>query len=290
MSSRIKHLFYGIAVLLLVFAETGSALAKSVSGLRFNEILVYNDSSIVDDYGRHSAWIEIYNSTSNSVDIGGCYLTDDLNNPTKYCIQDGNPGTSVPGKGFIIFFADHQPQKGLSHLNFDLKNAKNIALFDADGILIDKLDIPQPQKADVTYGKTSEYENTWAFLTSSTPGTKNENTSQSAQRKAGVANNSSGFEMALTAMLVIFGALTLLLLVYKVIGKIFFRRASKTRDAGFNKETEMSGELNAAIATALFLYQNEMHDQENTVLTIQKVSRNYSPWSSKIYMLRKNPR
>jgi len=51
----------------------------------------------------------------------------------------------------------------------------------------------------------------------------------------------------------------------------------------------MSGEVNAAIAMALHLYQSEMHDYENTVLTIQKVSRNYSPWSSKIYTLRKTP-
>ena len=48
-------------------------------------------------------------------------------------------------------------------------------------------------------------------------------------------------------------------------------------------------EVNAAIAMALHLYQSELHDYENTVLTIQKVSRNYSPWSSKIYTLRKTP-
>jgi hypothetical protein len=51
----------------------------------------------------------------------------------------------------------------------------------------------------------------------------------------------------------------------------------------------MSGEVNAAIAMTIHLYLSEMHDYENTVLTIQKVSRNYSPWSSKIYTLRKTP-
>ena len=53
---------------------------------------------------------------------------------------------------------------------------------------------------------------------------------------------------------------------------------------------KLSGEINAAIAMALYLYSNEMHDQENPVITMIRVSRTYSPWSSKIYGLRKLPR
>ena len=45
----------------------------------------------------------------------------------------------------------------------------------------------------------------------------------------------------------------------------------------------ISGEVSAAISTALHLYFNEMHDDEKTVLTIKKISSRYSPWSSKIY-------
>ena len=45
----------------------------------------------------------------------------------------------------------------------------------------------------------------------------------------------------------------------------------------------MTGEENAAIAAALYLFFSEMHDEEKYVMTIKKVSRNYSPWSSKIY-------
>jgi Na+-transporting methylmalonyl-CoA/oxaloacetate decarboxylase gamma subunit len=42
----------------------------------------------------------------------------------------------------------------------------------------------------------------------------------------------------------------------------------------------------AAIAMALYLYY-ELHDEESNVLTIDRVSRNYSPWSSKIYSMRR---
>lgn len=42
----------------------------------------------------------------------------------------------------------------------------------------------------------------------------------------------------------------------------------------------------AAIATALYLYFNDMHDEESDVITMKRVSRTYSPWSSKFYSMR----
>jgi glutaconyl-CoA/methylmalonyl-CoA decarboxylase subunit delta len=50
----------------------------------------------------------------------------------------------------------------------------------------------------------------------------------------------------------------------------------------------ISGEEAAAIAMALHLYVNEVHDVENTILTIRKISRRYSPWNSKIYSVSSN--
>lgn len=49
------------------------------------------------------------------------------------------------------------------------------------------------------------------------------------------------------------------------------------------KPKKLTGEVNAAISTALFLYFNEQHDEEDPIITIEKTSRTYSPWSSKIY-------
>jgi ABC-type cobalt transport system substrate-binding protein len=49
------------------------------------------------------------------------------------------------------------------------------------------------------------------------------------------------------------------------------------------EDLTITGEVSAAISAALHLYFNELHDDEKTVLTIKKISRRYSPWSSKIY-------
>lgn len=46
------------------------------------------------------------------------------------------------------------------------------------------------------------------------------------------------------------------------------------------------GEVNAAIAMAIYQYFNELHDVESGVVTIKRVSRHYSPWSSKLYNMK----
>jgi len=51
-------------------------------------------------------------------------------------------------------------------------------------------------------------------------------------------------------------------------------------------EVEMiPADVSAAIGLALYFY-NELHDEESNVLTIERISKNYSPWSSKIYSIR----
>ena len=39
-----------------------------------------------------------------------------------------------------------------------------------------------------------------------------------------------------------------------------------------------------AISMAMHEFQSDVHDVEDTILTITRVKRSYSPWSSKIYI------
>jgi len=47
-----------------------------------------------------------------------------------------------------------------------------------------------------------------------------------------------------------------------------------------------TGEMAAAVAMALYLHFGEMHDVESGVVTIKRISKMYSPWSSKLYHMR----
>jgi hypothetical protein len=84
--------------------------------------------------------------------------------------------------------------------------------------------------------------------------------------------------------------------VFKDIGKVFAGK-NKKEEVPVGQQTpaqpvntDSPGEVYAAIAMALYLYSNELHDQENPVITMIRTSKTYSPWSSKIYSLRRLPR
>lgn len=104
-----------------------------------------------------------------------------------------------------------------------------------------------------------------------------------------------GFGLAAVGIAVVFASLILLYVVFlnltKFIQSYGKKKLIKTGHSDeLSVKQELTGEVNAAIAAALYLYSQELHDQESTVLTINRVSRTYSPWSSKIYGLRQNPR
>ena len=52
---------------------------------------------------------------------------------------------------------------------------------------------------------------------------------------------------------------------------------------------EISGETLAAISLALHLYHKELQGFDDAIVTIKNAARKHSPWSSKIFGLRKTP-
>lgn len=104
-----------------------------------------------------------------------------------------------------------------------------------------------------------------------------------------------GIGMTVIGYVVVFVALLFLYIIFSNLTKVLninvkrlLRREGKPEPTDEN--LDISGEVNAAIAIAIHLYYAEVHDKENTILTIDKVSKTYSPWSSKIYGLRQHPR
>lgn len=88
-------------------------------GLVINEFMAVNDStsSIVDQDGEHEDWIEIYNNSNQSYDMAGFYLSDKLDNPTKWTFPAGT--TIAPG-GYLIVWADEDGEQAGLHANFKL--------------------------------------------------------------------------------------------------------------------------------------------------------------------------
>jgi glutaconyl-CoA/methylmalonyl-CoA decarboxylase subunit delta len=99
------------------------------------------------------------------------------------------------------------------------------------------------------------------------------------------------YTIALVGYMIVFSALVLLVMVFLYLPKLINMEARKRmrRKGVVIPENQpmpvISGEENAAIGMAIHLFFSEMHDEESNIITIRKVSRSYSPWSSKIYGL-----
>ena len=100
--------------------------------------------------------------------------------------------------------------------------------------------------------------------------------------------------MTLIGFGVVFCVLVLLIFVMKGMGWVFTRERKPRVAATPASEPAIDHaisdqELVAAIATALKLYKSDLHDRESETLTINRITRAYSPWNSKIHGLTQLP-
>ncbi len=151
------------------------------SGLVINEILATNITDIADNAGDHEDWIELYNNSTDTLQIGGLYFTDDLSDPDKWQVPSSQPDSTIIAPGeFIVFYADEEPEEGVLHLDFKLSsNGESIGIFQDDGINLISIDSISygPQLDDVSYGRFVDGESNWYSMTITTPGMPNDTSS-----------------------------------------------------------------------------------------------------------------
>lgn len=128
--------------------------ARAASPLVLNEFLASNAGGLRDENGDSEDWIEIRNTSGQTVNAGGWHLTDDPDLPTKWRI----PSTNLPPGGFLVVFAsgkDRAVAGAPLHTNFQLTDqGEYLALVEADGEVRATEYAPAypPQTADVSFG------------------------------------------------------------------------------------------------------------------------------------------
>lgn len=105
----------------------------------------------------------------------------------------------------------------------------------------------------------------------------------------------TGIGLIIIALTIVFTVLITLYLAFSFIAKLYkvdFRKLFRRKRPGIvtpAQPKEISGETLAAISLALHLYHKELQGVDDAIITIKNAARKYSPWSSKIYGLRKRP-
>jgi hypothetical protein len=96
------------------------------------------------------------------------------------------------------------------------------------------------------------------------------------------------FSGSVAQIIVVIASLIVLVILVQVVQSLVKKNSkSKIVDAEQNADNvkNIPAEEIAAIAMALHLYLDNVHDEESNVLTIKRIERRYSPWNSKIYGL-----
>src|ERR1041385_4327933 len=121
-----------LAILALLFL--GSLRPGKAATLLISEFMAQNNSTIADEDGSYSDWIEIYNSSTNTINVGGWFLANSAANLTKWQF----PSTNLGPSRFLIVFASNKNRRIAGaplHTNFKLSaSGEYLALVMPDGL------------------------------------------------------------------------------------------------------------------------------------------------------------
>jgi len=131
--------------------------------LYVNEFLADNVAGLVDEFGQHDDWVEIYNGGQDPVTLAGLCLSDDLAVPGKFVFPD----TTIAPGAFLLVWCDNDPEQGPLHADFRLSAAgEQVGLFAgsiAGFAVIDSVTFGQ-QTADISFGRIPDGGAEWRRL------------------------------------------------------------------------------------------------------------------------------
>jgi len=285
-------------ITLLLFGVT--IFSQTIADIRINEFSANYNGDLINPLGNKSPWIELYNTSLVSLNVGTMYLTDDRANLKKYQLPKSNE-LNISANDFLIIYLDttkhfHPTVAPLS------TETGYLALVLSDGrTIVDSLIYnPKLIKDGEFLSRTIDGSGDWKITDISTPLLSNDIKVYESPDEVVKRLDPYGIGISIICFLIVIIILILLYLSFYYIWKIKMPVA-KTKKIEIQKEgedfktviiqneEEISGEVLAAIGTALHLYLLSMHDYENGIITIKKVTKTYSPWSSKLYNLTPTP-
>lgn len=177
------------SLLCIFFAVPSTCLATPV----ISEFMADNFSTLEDDKGQFSDWIEIHNPDGEPLALDGWSLTDDPDDLQKWTFPSQ---ATVPPGGYSVVYAS-----GLNigtlfakvyHTNFSLDaGGEYLALVNPAGEVVHGFDEEYPnQHTDISYGVTGETE---GFQSEATPGEANADFVEAPLRKVRFSTDGKTF-------------------------------------------------------------------------------------------------
>ncbi|MBI4931112.1 MAG: CotH kinase family protein [Bacteroidetes bacterium] len=136
--------------------------ALSAGQVVINEIMAVNNTTIQNANGVYGDWIELYNTTSNTVSMDYLNLSDNISNSTKWQFPNGK---TISPNGFLIVWADNDTSSTEIHCDFGFSgNGEQAIISYSNGTILDSVSFPV-QTADITWGRYPNGTGPFMFLT-----------------------------------------------------------------------------------------------------------------------------
>lgn len=134
-----------------VYVYQVNLIQSNTNQIVINEIMAANTKTVTDQDGEFDDWIELYNKSTESVDLSNWILTDNATNLDKYRFPSG---TSIPPNSYLIIWADEDGKQTGLHANFKLSaSGEELFLLDSNATQVDKL-VYYEQIQDMAYARS----------------------------------------------------------------------------------------------------------------------------------------
>jgi hypothetical protein len=156
-------------------ANAAVHVVQPAAHLVISEFMADNESTIADDDGAFTDWIEIFNPTASPVNLSGWFLTDEPNDPRKWAFPDV---TLAPGAFLLVRASgnDRANPAGPLHTNFRLdKDGDYLALVGPGSVVMHQFQVIA-QEADVSLGLLGGDPTLVLAMGAPTPGAANDAT------------------------------------------------------------------------------------------------------------------
>lgn len=173
-------------------AFLATAVAPATS-LALNELVAGNCLTLADEDGDQPAWIELYNGTSQPIDLSTYTLSNDPYRPAMWRFPKG---AVIAPDGYYLVFASGKDRPGgngwLPHANFRLSSTgETITLTDAMNHTVDRVTYERLPK-DSAYARAEGLLYTWQTSANPTPGLPNTLSGETRMDEAIRSRNTSG--------------------------------------------------------------------------------------------------
>lgn len=136
--------------------------------LSINEYMSNNKNSNYDIDGKYNDFVELYNDSSDDINLKNIFISDDENNLVKYKLPD----VTIKKKAYLLIYLSDESKliDNQIYANFKLsENDKKLLLTNGQKI-IDEVELVNLID-NVSYGRI---EDKWYYFTKPTPGSKND--------------------------------------------------------------------------------------------------------------------